>query len=121
MSIMTEKQQNFIASLVHRKAAYAGSDGMTIGMTAYPTLDLEAALEGHASKNEASKIIEVLLAAEDVRKPVGSPISPKQLNFIDSLLKKTGQSRKTADLLEMSSKEASALISELLELSKTAA
>lgn len=110
---MTTEQLNFIKSLAAQTGAYQDGEGMIVDGKLYPRLDLEAALEGAVSKREASNIIEVLLAAPKTMQPREYGITPKQYSYIRALLKKTGQSRKQRDLLELTTKEASALIDEL--------
>lgn len=110
---MTTKQIEFIKSLAAQTGAYQDSEGMIVDGKLYPRLDLEAALEGAASKREASNIIEALLAAPKTMQAREYGITPKQYSYIRALLKKTGQSRKQRDLLELTAKEASALIDEL--------
>ena len=112
MSI-TEKQISFIARLAAQTGAYQDGEGMAVNGKLYTALDLEAALDGTATKREASHIIDALLAAPKTHKAPANPITPKQFTYITALLEKAGQSRKQADLLEMSSQEASELISEL--------
>lgn len=110
---MSTKQIDFIKSLAAQTGAYQDGEGMVVDGKLYPRLDLDAALEGAASKREASNIIEALLAAPKTMQAREYGITPKQYSYIRALLKKTGQSRKQRDLLELTTKEASALIDEL--------
>ncbi|MGV3159871.1 hypothetical protein ACEE23_02050 [Corynebacterium sp. 32222D000AT] len=118
MKNITEKQQRFIASLAHRTGAYAGTDGLTVGMRAYPKLDLEACYTGQASSWMASKIIELLLGQPGADTPPSTEPTGRQLDYIRSLAAKAGRQ---VELDGITRKEASALIDELKPLAYAAA
>lgn len=113
---ITPKQQDFIRSLAAQTGAYCDAGWMIVNGTTYTKLDLDAALEGDYPSWKASKIIDVLLAAPKVIDV--NAATTRQKLYIQNLAKKAGREVSTKNLTK---KEASALIEELISAAPMAA
>lgn len=113
MKLITEKQQRYIGALAARTGAYAGTDGLTVGMRAYPKLDLVACETGQASSWMASKVIECLLSHDTSDAPISDEATQRQLDYIRSLAVKAGRE---VELEGLTKAQASELIDELKPL-----